>query len=675
MHSVLLLLLVGCVLAVPGIAAALAAFPPGDVSIVTRLAAAFGLGYAAAGGCAFILAAAHAFWLASFLPLWLVVSAALWVLALRRASISDHAGALRADLSANRLPLLLGTVVVAALLIVRFSYVHIVGGPHYVYYLNGVEIANSHGVPAATLEYGQSWPPATDKVFLDAFTGIVVLLGRNPVTGPGVLLWISVLGSALGLWAAGWELGLRRTGGLLPLLLLGNKLIFSAYMSGGYGQYRAEDFGRAVAFCALALGIVAIREGGWRRAAVAGVVLAAASGSHLISVLVVVMALCFVGVAELLRGHAARARMATLRDGIALAGIGGVLGTVIRVFAGGSFGLGGASNQSSYSAIHTSFDATAYLSNGTFPRWDAPGGDHWYIAPSQVIDQLMSAATGANWGLTAWLLLLAAALLTAAALFLLIKTDLRTVGVVGVGLMAGVLVIGLFFSYRYHVYIEATFGVRRMKSYASIGLILVGLGIIEALLLLLDRASARTSIAAAVIPVIFLTVWLLPSAAVTHYQQLASQERLQLATWVRTHTPCGARFLVNQRPEGTMTALTGRNDLSEGMGPFLRADRLPYVVNLMLGARKFFADPLRNEAFLRQHDITYVVVARGRGLIGYRGPIGRTAIHAISAAPFLHLVRHSRSAPVYKVVGARVPPASSLLKGPYLHCKTTPARF
>jgi len=77
MHSLIVLAEVACVIAVPGIAASLAAFRPGEVAIVTRLAAAFGLGFAAAGGCSFVLAATHAFRLSFFIPLWLVVSAAL----------------------------------------------------------------------------------------------------------------------------------------------------------------------------------------------------------------------------------------------------------------------------------------------------------------------------------------------------------------------------------------------------------------------------------------------------------------------------------------------------------------------------------------------------------------------------------------------------------------------
>src|SRR5579862_3865144 len=194
MHSLLLLLLVAVLLAVPGCGASLAAFPPGEMSIVTRSAAAFGLGYAASGGCALALSAAHAFRLDIFIALWLAISAAAWVVALRRASLRDHARALLNDMSNNRLPLLLGTLVVLAVLIVHLRFLYLLGGPRYIYYLNGLQIANSGGVPASTLEYGQSWPPATDKVFLDSFTGAVATLSHNVALGPGVLVWLATLG-------------------------------------------------------------------------------------------------------------------------------------------------------------------------------------------------------------------------------------------------------------------------------------------------------------------------------------------------------------------------------------------------------------------------------------------------------------------------------------------------
>jgi len=675
MHSVLLLVLVGFVLAVPGTAASLAAFPPGGISLVTRVAAAFGLGYAVAGGCAFVLSSVHAFRLYVFIPVWLVASAVLWVLALRRASLRDQARAIAADIRNDRFPLLLGALVVVAMLVVHFGFMYVLGGPHYVYYLNGLEIANSHGVPATTPEYGQSWPPATDKIFLDAFTGVVFLLSHNVLIGPGVLLFVATVGAALGLWASAWELGLRYTGSLLPLLVLSNRVILNMAASRAFMEYRAEDFGWAVAFCAFALGIAAIRDGGWNRTVSAGVVLAAASGSHLIPVVLVVIALCFVGLAELLRDTDNRARLATLGQGIVVAAVAGIGGLAIRVFAGGAFGLEGASNQGGYAAIHTSFDPTAYLYTGAMPPRVAAGARQWYVPPRRVIRSMFADALGSHWPLWAIVLLAAAALLAAILLFALVHTDLRTVGVVGIGILAAVVGVALAFDYHYHVYIDATFGIRRMAQFSSIGLILIGLGVVEALLMLLSRTEPQLAMVAAVVPALVLGAWLLPGSGVSANFRHLSRERIQFVNWVRAHTACGARFLVNERTEGTLTTLTGRDTLTEGMGPFLRLDKMPYVVNLMLNTRNFYRSAPSDEAFLRQHNITYVVVALRRNTLGYPAPISYPTTRATAAAPFLHQVYASPDVVVYRVAGARVPPVSPLFKGPYLHCLTAPAHF
>ena len=563
-----------------------------------------------------------------------------------------------------------------AVLAIHFPNLHYVDGSRYVYYLNGVEIANSHGVPSQTLEYGQSWPPATDKVFLDAFTGVLVLFSQNPLIGPGVLLLLSVLGAALGLWASAWELGLRYTGCLLPLLLLANGILFDTKFSGGFMEYRAEDFGRAVAFCALALGIVALREGGWRTAVVAGVVLAAASGSHLIPVLVVVLGLTCIGLARLLYVAGWQARIETLRNGLVVGCTGAVLGVLIRVFAGGSFGLTGASDQSAYNAIPTRFDPTAYLFLGAFrPRDLSSGLTHPYMPAASVVHLFILAALGHDLARWQVVLVFAAALAASVALFFLVRTDLRIVGLVGLGIFGGIVVISLLFDYRYHIYIDATFGERRLGHYASVGLILVCLAVLEGLILLLGRVSLPALVIGATVPVVLLTAWLVPSAALGHHLTHMSRDRLGLVSWVRTHTSCGARFLVNQRSEGTMTSLTGRNDLAEGMGPFLRPDKMPYVVTLMLDARSFYNHPLTNEAILRKYDITYVVVARVVQFLGDSGPEAGANLAAIEATPFLHRVYANSSVIVYQVAGAQAPPASPLLKGRYLHCLTGPAHF
>jgi len=197
----------------------------------------------------------------------------------------------------------------------------------------------------------------------------------------------------------------------------------------------------------------------------------------------------------------------------------------------------------------------------------------------------------------------------------------------------------------------------------------------ESLLLLLDRPAPRVAVAMALACVLGLSAWVLPSTYVSNPARFTGDQRTQLVDWVRTSTPCAARFLINQRTEGTFTALTGRFALLEGMGAFLRTNELPYVVKLLLKAQKFFHYPMADEQFLRIHDISFVVVARGDQELGYAAPIGPPNLRQLSASPFLQLVYSSRSVLVYKVVGARTAPVSPLLQGPYLHCIRSPVSY
>jgi hypothetical protein len=284
--------------------------------------------------------------------------------------------------------------------------------------------------------------------------------------------------------------------------------------------------------------------------------------------------------------------------------------------------------------------------------------------------------TGSQFHWPAWALWLmfAAAVVATVLLFLLARDELRDSGVVGLGIFLGVMAIALAFDFHYHIYIEATFGPRRLREITSLGLIIIALGVIEALIALLARHRARLSVAVSAVVVIALAAWLLPNNSMQHDFRLSHQRTL-LINWMRTQTPCGARFLVNERTEGAVTTLTGRYALLEGMGPFLRVDKLPYVINLLLSSRQFFKNPQANEAFLREHDISYVVVSRVHLQLGYPGPTGRTNVQAMNAAPFLQRVFATPSAIVYRVVGARTPPVSPLLKGPVLHCIRMPIHF
>jgi hypothetical protein len=680
MSSVILLAVLACLLATPGLPAAVIAIPRGRTSVITRSAVTFGLGYAASAGCAFALAVAHVFRLATFLALWLVVSAALWVLACWRRSLRDQVSAIVADLSENRLLLLIGAVILAVLLIIHVRYLYVLNGPRYIYYLDGAQIANSHGVPATTLEYGQAWPPTTDKILLDAFTGVVVLLNPATVVGPPVLLLVATAGTSVGLWAAGWELGLRRAAVLLPVLYLGNTLVGDPAIGIAYTDYRAEDFGRAVAFCGLAAGIAAVRERGWRLAVAAGMILAAASGTHLIPVVVVVLALCLAGLAQVgpaqigpaLAGPDAdipRPSRALLRLSW-VGAVAGVIGIVVRVLAGGSFGLDGAENPASYHAAHPAFDLTAYLYGGLMiPPYS--GQTQWYGAPGRVAEFMLTGSIELpGWRVWLWVVM---ALLAAAVL--LLARQLRQLAVVGLGIVAGTVGLAILFSVSYETYIEQTFGIRRLATYVALGVSLLMVGLAEGLFGVVDRALPRLATVLPALAVLGVAAWLLPTASVSAQSAFDGQQRLALVNWVRTATPCGARFLVNQRTEGTFTELTGRLAVLEGMGPFLRTRRLPYVVQLVLSAKRFFRAPIRHEMFLVRHRISYVVVASEFQELGYQAPIGWPNLRELNRARFLRPVFSTQSIVVYRVLGAPVPAPSPLLRGPYLHCLTSPVRF
>jgi len=175
-----------------------------------------------------------------------------------------------------------------------------------------------------------------------------------------------------------------------------------------------------------------------------------------------------------------------------------------------------------------------------------------------------------------------------AALLAIGALSLPAVAVTGLGIMLGTIGVGLLFAYRYHVYVDATFGLRRMLPYVSVGLFLLALGVLEHLL--------------AVLP----------------------------ANW------------------------------------------LPYVIGLMLDARRFFHAPAANETFLSTHKISFVVVARTDEVLGYAAPLGRANLRGLSATPFLHPVFATRSMTVYQVAGAPQAPRSPLLSGPYLGCQRSP---
>lgn len=721
MSGVELLPIMGLLMLLPGAAASLLALKPGQCSPPVRAASIFGLGFAAAGGLGFALAAAHLFWLTVYLALWAVLTVLLWLLAWHRQPLRQQASAVIGEItsSEHRLALLAGACVVIAITAFHLPYLHYLGASRYIYYLNGMQIANAHGVPAATLEYGHRWPPATDKVVLDSFSGVLAMIGQNAAPALGVLGVLSVLGVAIGWWATAWELGLPRTAAVLPLFMLASRdKIPGVGLTVLFWEYRAEDFGLALAFCAVALGLHAFRRREPATAVAAGLVLAATSGSHLIPLVAAVLLLIFAAVGELARSLMApidltrlRARLhlggggpsgrqpalrdspaldakggpsestpsaspvsagIVLRQGVIMAAVLGVLFFAIRLSAGGSFGLGGASNPASYSNIRTRYDPTLFLFDTAFhPRVRPPY--RWFSAREIVLKMM---EIGRHPLPLATVIVIFAVAIVVALLFLAFAGgELRIAALTGVGLAAAVIVIAIAFDFHYDIWVDATFGERRLQEYISIGLVIVGLAVLEVLLAAIARRRWIEGLLVVALA-LGLSCWMLPGTNGWKLSEPVSDARLTFFDWVRTDTACGARFLVDQRTEGVFAAVSGRYALLEGMGSFLRPHTMNYVVHLMLGARRFYEEPATHQGYLRRHHINYVVVATGGVTLGY--PVflhERPNVNALATAPFLHRVLDQPYITVYQVKGEKTAPVSPLLTGPYLHCETTPLHF
>jgi hypothetical protein len=136
------------------------------------------------------------------------------------------------------------------------------GGSPFRYWVDGMEIADAGQVPASTLHYGDIYPTATSKIVLNTFSAAVdLLLGGDAETGLNALLFVGALGSAVGLWAIGWELGLRYTAPLLAVLTVANRPVLNGELPVDLANYKAEIFGRMVAFCAAPLMLHVLRKG------------------------------------------------------------------------------------------------------------------------------------------------------------------------------------------------------------------------------------------------------------------------------------------------------------------------------------------------------------------------------------------------------------------------------
>jgi hypothetical protein len=655
---------------VPGLGATLAAYPPGRIGPVTRLALMFGLGYAVVGLTAVVLVIVHGLQAATFFALLAVVTAALWAFGMRRGPLGKHWAVLRDDVAADRWALAAGAIVFLAIAVVRLRSSPLLNfemfGP-WRYWADGLEIADAGRVPVETLQWGSTWTPTVSKVVLNSYhAGLSYAIGRAPLPAMGALLWLASTGLAAGLWALGRELGLRRLAPLLPLLTL---VVLDDELHRNLDVYTAENVGRMVAVCALVLAVRALRDrDGWMEPLLAALLFGAGFATHGVPVVALMVAMGWYAVARGLLDRAWREIVARL---VVVAAAAVALTVALLLASGGSIGFQGASGNGSYASFGHGVDPTASLLAGTVRHSPTDHG-HWYVRPNAIMDDFTDSATTLK-DAPAWLvwLLPVAVLATAVIVLRRFPRDLAPLGVLAAGTAATLLAVAFLFSYRYRTQIPGRFGIDREFDYLPLVLVLAALGLAEAALVRLRAVRAWIPVAAlaALIVVPAVAVAATAGPARQGWEQ-NGRDSVAVLDWVDEHAPCGARILPDRVTLGTFAAATGRVSVVEGMGPYLRPEMLHTVLGLVLRAHRFFEDPAGGAALLHRLGVDEVLVVKGVRIGSMVGTLeSGVDPEAFRSVPYLRLIHSSPVLDVYEVRGAphgTFPDPSSMAG---LHCE------
>ena len=606
-------------LLVPGVGAALAVAAPGAMSIESRLALAFGLGYALVACLATGLALAHALSKTAFIACLVLATVGVWALAFWRASPRAHASGLRDQARDEPFALAAGLALLLAVSLTRPFYpakLNLSLAAPWRYWADGLEVAAAGRVPAESGQWGTEIPTTVSKVVFNAFEGgVSLLLGPDPLEPMQGILAVTAVGLTAALLAVGRELGLRLLAPLVPALalFLPAWLPFSRAFAVDLNTYKAENVGRMVAFCAVVAGIVYVRErGGPALAAVAGALLMVAGLSHLVPALIAGLMLVLYAIAAALMDRGAFKRV--LVGAAAAAAAFGVSYLGVLGLAGGDLGFQRATSGSSFTDLPSDIDPTS--SFGRQRLVEGPSQEGFYIAPRDLVERIASQSVPLE-GSVRLAALVLAALAVATIGMVLIERALFPLALVAWGVAGTLLVVGLFFSYRYGTLIPANFGPRRLFGYMILVPALVIPGVLEAVAKPLTR---RSSIALVVLPLVSGALAIGAAAARIPERTLPRAE-LGLSVFERVAevVPCGSRMLPNARTAGSWEALTGRRSIVEGMAPYLRPEVMGHVLPLLVGGREFFREPRANREFLTRERVEYVVFVQPGPWIGTAG--------------------------------------------------------
>jgi hypothetical protein len=623
------------VLAVPGFGLTLAVAGAGELPLETRMAVALPTGAAFVGALLFVLMVAHALVAGAAIAVLTVGTVAVWVIGLRRSSFREHAHAWGAELRPDRWILLVTAVLALAFVGVHLTYgpSHMVQGTSLRYWADGTEIADAHSVPASTLQWDALIPPTTSKSVLNATNaGVSLLFGREPTHALAILLAVDALGLFLAGFGVARTMGLRRTAPLVPVLLFATTVVGGGKLA-HLTYYVAEDWGRLIVLGAVILVVRMIRTATGPQEeqlprvtriglmSLAASMLGLAAATHLVALAVGGLFLVCYGVGALVA-------LPSRRRWIGLAGLGAlvfaVVTAVVLFLPRGDIGFAGAARSSDYQRIDRdlglppSFDPTQYIVQGT--GTPPPRDGSFYYSPSKAYREFASDIVGGSatrerrGGDLAGVGLLLAALVLA----VFGTRPLRAVAIACALFAIGLLVVGLIFLARYHLFALADFGRRRLFGYVAVPVVLLLAALVETALERIaggSPSSRRDLVLTAVACAVAVVV-----AALAYPNDVARTSRnastIQLADWIRANVPCQGRILADRRTLGTFQSMAGRAGVLEGMGPHVRPSILELAIRELFEARTFFLNPTDHSSYLRRRGVALVVVSSSRDNLG-----------------------------------------------------------
>ena len=676
---------------VPGSALCLATRAGVGRSVFTFLSLAFGLGFASVGAVSLLLASIGVLRPGILLASWVAGSAIALTVATRRGSFGRFSRGWREVAGRDPWATASAAVVVIGVAIARVMVPPLTAIAPTVtrYWADALELADAGRMPEGTLQWGTVLQPTTSKVVLNAFNaGASMLLGREVAVSQAALLLVVTVGLVVTGIALLSELGMPRLAPLGAMLLFVNYVV-PHDLSTDLGRNLAENWGRLASFSAVLACVLALAIGdsdpspetppggpGIRLplVVVSGVLLGLSAGTHLVAASFGAGAIFAIAVATwIMRGW----RPSSLLAGSAVIGLALVIGGAILALAPGEMGFTGAVGADPYRQLRADLHLPPTFDPTRFITTHDAGAAAQKVEPLDVAGvaetfaykvggyNVLRVVPGEERSTLILALPTIVALLLVAGVLLVGPTRLRISVLWAVILGVIIFVVGLAFALHYDEFVLASFGNRRLFSYAIVAYVTVLTAAGEAALIRLGAGGSwRIASMCAAAVVVASTAVFIPRIVGREGSDEPWASQLALVTWVGQHVPCEGRVLADRRTLGTFEVIAGRAAVLEGMGPHIRPAVLERAIREIFGAQEFFADPEAGLRYLRDRSVAAVVVTRPStrsGFIGYA--IARVRPDRLDRVPFLTPGFRNAAGSVYLVNGYRPDPSAPGVAG------------